>query len=774
MSPSVLRDVEATRKLLEIIRNTPNGSKTVARLARTCKTFNEPAMDVLWNELDSFLPLIGLFPGYIMKRARRPGLGLAKMPVDADWKDLLLYADRVRKITYEEGAHNVPTSIFPVFEGRCPRQWILPNLAHLVWKCDTPAGLDRGKVFLSAGLQSLTLEVGHKFSNLSDFLAVLSTRTRLTSFSLASLGPLPKDFSRVMVHQGLLEKVSIVAPGALDAKIGKWVSELPELRSLRLDLTGQSMSNVEGFFDEIAPGSGWSTPESEESRDSGVFSELDFTEIKKTTAFSRSGGDARRGACPQLRQLHLTGQAGNIVTFLKQLAGHIHTLELAIEDPPEDLDWQDLCAVICNKLSGSLRSLRILSAAPLKQMEMPRSPGRFQDHTARRLFLSYFSSLPRLAVFEIDLPESVVFDNSDVVHLATICPAIEVLKLCPQARWPTNLAPPSVTLEGIAPLTSGCKRLHTLELALTAKAGSNEILNTRSVSSESLCRLHVGHSHLKDSLQVAILLSHLAPRLDNLKWLNERGPRSNTLNMNADGWHKVCEYLPHLQTIRLSEKRMSAVEIVVPPQVSEKSVDATVLSVDTGVQALVQTTECSVQFSPVLVDQEISAIPGVNEVSVDARPAFSEAGVLVIPTLLEKSIGSTAVGRAVGSLTNVASKSLEAIMETVAPKETPANQTEPAPKVSFPMRVVRAYVYFVTFPIRFLLCSAKPVEDEKVSAEASPSSNATSEKSPVASSSTSHPTGGKTTNDVETSENAVGDEPEPTVHLARAVPIAAF
>ena len=78
MSPSVLRDVEATRKLLEIIQDTPNGSRTVARLARTCKAFNEPAMDVLWSELDSFLPLIGLFPGYIMKRARRPGLGLVR------------------------------------------------------------------------------------------------------------------------------------------------------------------------------------------------------------------------------------------------------------------------------------------------------------------------------------------------------------------------------------------------------------------------------------------------------------------------------------------------------------------------------------------------------------------------------------------------------------------------------------------------------------------------------------------------------------------------
>ena len=309
------------------------------------------------NELDSFLPLIGLFSAYVVKRARRPDwvwcvpslhthtthvklaggdndryagggfwLGLdfqVKMPIDADWKDLLVYTNRVKKNTYEEDAHNAPTSIFPVFESRCPRQWVLPSLTHLVWMCDTPAGLDHGKAFISTGLRSLILEVGHKFLNLANFLAALSARTRLNSFLLASLGTLPEDFSRVMASQDLSEKVSTAVSGALDPKIGKWVSELPELRSLKLDLTGQGMGNVEGFFDKITPGSGWSTSASEESRDSGV-----FAEIKKTTTFSRSG-DGRRGACP-------------------------------------------------------------------------RSPGGFQDQNSSRLPLCYFTSFPRLAVFEID------------------------------------------------------------------------------------------------------------------------------------------------------------------------------------------------------------------------------------------------------------------------------------------------------------------------------------------------------------------------------------
>jgi len=207
---------------------------------------------------------------------------------------------------------------------------------------------------------------------------------------------------------------------------------------------------------------------------------------------------------------------------------------------------------------------------------------------------------------------------------------------------------------------------------------------------------------MKDSLQVAILLSHLAPYIDNLKWLNERGPRSNTLNMNADGWHKVCKYLPHLQAIRVAEKRTSAIKIVVPPQMSEKSVDATTLSIDTGVQAVVQTTEFLAQFSPVLVHQEISAVPGVSKMSIDTRPIFLEAGVLAIPTLLEKSIGASIVGKAVGSLADAVSKSLESIIGAVAQNETSADQMEPAPRVSPPMRMARVYVYFVTFPIGLL------------------------------------------------------------------------
>ena len=101
-------------------------------------------------------------------------------------------------------------------------------------------------------------------------------------------------------------------------------------------------------------------------------------------------------------------------------------------------------------------------------------------------------------------------------------------------------------------------------------------------------------------------------------------------------------------------------------------------------------------------------------------------------------------------MTNAASKCLESIIGAVAQNETSADLTDLPPKIPFPARMVRVYVYFVPFPIRLLLYSPKPAEDEKADNEEATSPNNTSEKSPVASGPTTQPTGNETADDVET------------------------
>jgi len=76
MFPLILRDPDATTKLLEAVLESPNGKRSLSRLARTCRALCEPALNILWRDLDSLVPIIGLFPGQLLKKARKPGLGL--------------------------------------------------------------------------------------------------------------------------------------------------------------------------------------------------------------------------------------------------------------------------------------------------------------------------------------------------------------------------------------------------------------------------------------------------------------------------------------------------------------------------------------------------------------------------------------------------------------------------------------------------------------------------------------------------------------------------
>lgn len=537
------------------------------------------------------------------------------------------YGERVRSITYTERANNIVPTIFSMLDEGRPQAYILPHLQQLTWRAETPAGLGRCSMFLNPELEELILEVGAKFPQIDSFLSDMSSRTHLKSFNFNSPTNLPDAFTNLLHRQTTLEKLVLVAPGALASGVGKWTSGLPKLHTLQLDLTGRSVIAVEGFFDDISTRDGYAT---DGSSDSGVFSEedpeIDFTEIKKSSL--RLTGDLRsKAAFSQLRELQLTGEAANIAVFLKHLTSFLTQLDLVIEDPPDKVDWQDLSVVMCERFGQTLQSLRVTATSASRFTDLVKSTSR-AEAPSRHLSLEHFTSMPKLIRLEIDLPESVIFHNSDLALLAKICPSLEMLKLCPVARFPSSSAPPQITLQGIAPLTTHCRRLHTLALVLNAKGGSERILESREASSRSLLRLHVGHSWVGDPLHVTILLSHLAPHLDNLKFFHEKN-RPGFIEANARAWTTVSEYLPHLQHLRLVERRPVLTSAVVPRATSEKSVDATTTTVDQEIDATRPTKESSVQSTPPppLVDRMIEAKPDLLSVFIEASPVVKDQSV---------------------------------------------------------------------------------------------------------------------------------------------------
>ncbi|KAF9269998.1 hypothetical protein L218DRAFT_913905 [Marasmius fiardii PR-910] len=661
--PVILRDPEATQKLLDIILDSPGGRRSLSRLARTCKGLSEPALDTLWRELDSLVPAVGLFPALLLKKAKKPGLGLSKAPEVEDWSRVLSYGERVRQITYNETSNALSPSIFPNFESNRPRKYIFPNLQHLVWKTETSTGLDHCEMFLNTELESLSLEIGARTPRLVPLLSDIAKRMSLTSFSFSSSIALPESFVDILAPQDTLQRVVLVAPGALSPTVGRWVASLPELKNLQLDLSRRSVIAVEGFFDEL-PGSGASTPDSVGTTDSGVFSgeELDFSDHRKS-AVRLTADHKSRGTFATMRQLHLTGEASNLAVFLKFFASPLTHLDLVIDDPPDTIEWQDLSNMI-SRYSRSLKSLQISATTGSRFSDLIRATPRAEPPTGR-LCLEHLSSFPVLNRLEIDLPESINFVASDVARVASCCPNLEELKLCPLARFPVATGPPKLTLEALAPLMRECPRLHTLAVAINGVKGSSETLSEPKYSSDSLRRCHFGHSWINDPLHVTILLSHLAPRLDSLKWFHERN-RPGFIETHARGWEKVSDMLPHLQQVRLSERKRARqppppekiieyVEDPPPPVPTEdKCVGTHIVTHDQGVLVQPTLVENAAQCSLQLVHVSVEAIPETTSVEVDAVPFVEEvATVDATPVVIETPVDATP---------SVTSKSVEALI----------------------------------------------------------------------------------------------------------------
>lgn len=556
----------------------------------------------------------------------------SKSPRDEDWQAIIKYSERVRRITYDEAANNVAPSIFSVFEER-PHAItsILPCLQELTWKVETAAALERCALFFNPELQYINLEIGTKLPKIGNFLADMSSRTNLKGFSFIAPTGLPDAFTELILPQNRLEKVVLMAPGALSPGVGRWVASLPHLKQFQIDLTGRAPISVEGFFDELRPRSGDSTPSSIGSRDSGVFSgeELDFTEIRKS-ALRLTGDLPPKGSFVTLRKLQLAGSVANIAVFLKHLDSALTQLDLVIEDPPDNADWQDLSEMICERFADSLQSIRITSTPSSRFADLVRSTSRAEPPSGR-LSLERFSGLSELTRLDIDLPESIVFTPADIVSIAKACPNLEILKLCPLSWFPVNHSP-KLTLESLAPLVEHCKRLHTLAVVFNAGPGSDQILKSPKLSSSSILRLHVGHSWANDPLQTSILLSHFMPRLELLKWFQEKN-RAGFNEFNAKTWQSVSETLPHIQLLRLTEKSFLPTPAPAPPviQTSEKSIDATVRTNSRGVLARLSMSEASVQCSPVVEEREVQAEVEHCEVSVDATTPCQSVGVETSP-----------------------------------------------------------------------------------------------------------------------------------------------
>lgn len=724
----LLRDRELLNIVLEFVHDTQFGRRSLSRLARTCRGLSDPCLNVLWRELDSLLPLLSLLPNDLFKRPRRPGLGFvslsdippfeasriklqAKNPAPNDWKRLMAYGERVEKITYNETVGNVSGGIFSVLEECKPQEYILPNVQTLVWRVETPEGLERSLLFLTPQLRNIIVDIGAiQQEELRQFLVEIATHTHLLSLAITSPTKVPQDLPNILGSQSSLEKVVLMAPGALAPPIGRWLASLKNLKSFQVEPGDRSDDVVGGFFNRtprslLSPQSSVVTLDSRSSSDDGsaspspskVDGSMVFVDMPQFDGFA------------SLQHVHVTGDISTVTTFLGHMNSPLQSIELALDEPRKEKEWRNLWSTISHQFGHSLRSLSASATGNSRFADLIRATAR-GENAARHLPLDGMQDLHELVRLELDLPESRVFYDDDLKHLSAACPNLEVAKLCPLSRWPQHHGAPKVTLAGLAPLMANCKRLHTLNMALYAAGTTDNSIFDLAVSSHSLIRMHVGHSWVGDPLQAAIVLSHLAPRVESLKWFHERN-RPGYIEANSVGWQKVSEIFPQLQRLRLHERRQvqALLEQPPPPKVQEVKVVPTppppepkpeppkVVKENKGTQTEVKTKEFSIQVQPTMRHKSVSVKASIRNAGVDATPTTVDSEVDAVPKVTEQEVDVRPV------MVSQATETVTMLPMTIIDKGYPNGSHAPASTLGYVGSLVYQAIRAVSPPILFRL-----------------------------------------------------------------------
>ena len=558
------------------------------------------------------------------------------------------------KISYNESAGIIHPSIFSTL-AQCKAQ-ILPNLRSIQWRCDSTAGLDRSVLFLGPHLRSISIDIGGGIpsDDLARYLKTVSSSTRLTALSITSPSRLPPLLPNILQQQTTLERVCLLAPGALTPSNGRWLSSITSLRSLQINVGDCSDGVIASFFNGL--------PTSEESIPGFASPDLVMTPLSTADSTVLVNFSMEPGF-KQLRHIIISGEIKSTASFLARVSAPLESIKLILTEPEDEKEWRTLWIIISRHFKNSLRSISISSTSNRQ--------GTRDENVARRLRLDGLENtehprvkFPYLTHFDVDLVESRIILDQDLQHLATACPNLEVVKLCPLSCWPVGQGPPKTTLTGVALLTAGCERLHTLHIPIHAfKTGDPSLLEIET-SSQSLRMLHLGHSWVRDPMEVAIHLSHFAPYLESLKFFHERN-RPGFVEAHCTGWQQVNDILPQLQQLRLHERSQTqSFEIVrrsfpssIPPsppsyirlstspgplkKYVSRSTQAGPSTTDRGMQTKVNTRNKNISTKPVPEDMHdifVEARPLAQSLGIDATPKMQDEGIQMQPLSISKLV----------------------------------------------------------------------------------------------------------------------------------------
>ncbi|KAJ7614436.1 hypothetical protein FB45DRAFT_802342 [Roridomyces roridus] len=479
---------------------------TLAALARTCRAFQNPALDVLWNSQFTILNVIRCMPEDIWEWPDQEPDGdeeeeevspiHLKRPVfPEDWERPLFYARRVRHFAFSSDEY-VPSACYDVLRVSLPVEHLFPNIESLQWYTKQSHVFSNYPLFLGPRLTTLDLGVCQSVVHLTMLLGLATQCPRLQEVTIrcSELEPSPQlqAFSFVAMH-------------------------LKELRTLNVPcLDGPSLDHLSSL------------------------ASLEFMALVRQPVFDIPSVPARI----QAEDRHVPGEMMMNISLSDTRAVsealsrfQARSVRMLIIELPRDTPatvFLECCSVVAAQCRG-----RPPSSLTIRCKSFPKI-----THTADQIAVYKVPAalLSPLFIFEnltsVHLAAPVGFDLDDdsVGSLARAWPRIHYLSLVSSM---SKTVRSHATLLALLSFAEHCPFLSSLTLSLDAKVVPTIASgpDTPRPQQRALYSLVVYDSPIDSPLAVAVFLSSLFSRLRNVS------SRGELIDLAAQ-WRAVDKALP--------------------------------------------------------------------------------------------------------------------------------------------------------------------------------------------------------------------------------------
>ncbi|KAJ6537756.1 hypothetical protein B0H19DRAFT_1078885 [Mycena capillaripes] len=477
--------------------------KSLAALARTCKSFQRPALDALWRLQTDLLPAFQCFPDDVWDvgpshLGKKTFLKFRRPLQPADWERPLIYWRLIKSFRiFGFDKARISPDVCETLRSCCPTPSLFPNLREVGWFERDPSLLPLFSMFLSPQIKSIGLVPMDSPEHIS-LLPTLGVK--YPNLTHVDLGGQPYTAFSARI----LESVST------------FVLNLHHLESL-----GLSQANG-AIFDHLA--------------------QLPFLKslvvdsvVPFKTSFLRNSSDPR---FPSLRALNLWATTPEIAAVIVGAMEHpaLTSLNLVFNAAfPNAQTTTKLYTVIArNRDHSALRYLRVEDDGAHSFAKAPSDAqfGAYVVHTETLTILFAFTNLTTIILKPF---HGFDLDDEMMSRMARTWYRVEELRLTGHHR--VREAPARVTLMGIYSLARHCVNLRVLEIFFDA---SNIPMLDEIRPQTSLTILGTNESPISSPAAVAIFLSSIFPGLQDID-VAGFGPSVNSPTRRL--WDKVDRFL---------------------------------------------------------------------------------------------------------------------------------------------------------------------------------------------------------------------------------------